>query len=263
MKKTITLFACFLLVSLNIQAQTKTWNFSDWEISGGYSENTLIDNLALIPGEGTTNLGAIDKSTPKFSDGFSPTLRLKHNGASYDSSATTFTMPTKRYFYFAVKGSSTIRIWYKNGNSSGTRTLYVTDGTNIIGSNTVTDDSGQIFTANYTGNAGNIYIAAGGGAINIYKIEATNIGVTELPEDIATESVQPKLNAKIVSSGTQVRIANLNSKSTEIKVYDTTGSLIKSLKTAFDTQFELHTKGMYIVHLKSEQGIQSSKLMIQ
>ncbi|ROI09029.1 T9SS C-terminal target domain-containing protein [Chryseobacterium sp. H3056] len=257
MTKKLLSFLGALVISVFMNAQTTTWNFSDsvWPVSAGYSAPTVVNNLGFITGT-TTNMGAIEANTATI-DGLSFTQRLKFNGGSYTSGTTEFAMPTQRALYFDVNGASTIKIWYKNGGG-GTRTLYVTDGTKVISSFPYTDSSvGQVATVNYTGEAGRIYIAADQ-SMNIYQITATNVGTTA---SLATVNVNKNL-PKIYASGNEVSILNVSGKS-QVEVYSMNGALVKSLNTTSDVKFQLQNKGIYIVNVKSNDKPVSQKVLIK
>ncbi len=258
-------------VSYNAQT-SQVWSWSAIS-STAYSENTLVNNIAFIPGGGS-GFGVVDKSDVDFPDNgvelpaFSGSYRLKTGGNSYaNSNPSNFANFTRRYFYFKVEGASNIKIYFRHGSSSGTRTLYVTDGTNVIGSKSITASTGTdsqlgSFVINYTGPAGNIYFG-GTENIGIYKIEATNVGQTALPQVLGVNDVKSLTKAIAFSSGNKVYIKDLESKNTEINVYSTNGSLVKSLKTSVDTDFDINTKGLYIVNMKSENGEKSVKVLIK
>jgi hypothetical protein len=49
---------------------------------------------------------------------------------------------------------------------------------------------------------------------------------------------------------------------TQINVYSITGSLVKSLKTSGNTNFDLRN-GVYIINAKSAEGEKSVKVIVQ
>lgn len=259
--------------AVTFNAQTdKIWSWSA-NSSTAYSDNTLVDNLAFIPGGGT-GFGVVDKSDVNFPENgpelpaYSGSFRLKTGGNSYgNSTPSNFASFTRRYFYFKVEGASKIKIYFRHGSSSGTRTLFVTDGTNVIGSKAITagataDTQLGSFVVDYTGGASNIYFG-GTDNVSIYKIEATNVGVTVLPATMAVNDVKSGVKATAFTSGNRIFISNIESKSTNITVYDTKGSVVKSLKSSADTNFEMNVKGLYIVNLTSEAGEKSVKVLVK
>lgn len=258
MKKSLFFsFVALVFSMINTNAQT-VWNFSNWDVVTGHSENKVINNLAIIQGVGITTMGQVEGNTATFPD-FSATKRFKFNGGSYDTGVTSFVMPTKRYIYFAANGNCSIKIWYKNGGS-GDRTLYVTNGTSVIASNTYSNSTdGLVYTAEYSGPATNIYIAANQ-ALNIYKIEVTgSLGTTTL---LGVNDINANMKTNAFSSGNKVYVSNV-SKNTEVNVYSISGALVKTLKTSSDLNFELNNAGIYIVNLKSTEGIKSVKVSVR
>lgn len=265
MKKTFILSMIFgLFFNTLFTAQSKTWDFGNsatWAVSSGYSVDTLLDNLAMIPGSNVSNLAAVEANSATFPDGYTAAKRFKLNGGSWDTGATSFVMPVKRFVYFAVNGACTVKVWFKTGGS-GTRTLYVTNGTSVIGSlGSASSSDALILTANYTGGAGNIYIGADQ-ATNIYKIEVSNsIGTTTL-STLSTQNTVKKAEAKVHTKGNTIFVSGLNNQSTEIKVYTAAGNLVKTAKSATEVDFNLKS-GFYIVHLKSSAGEKSIKVTLQ
>ena len=265
MKNTLILSMLFGSFFLNLfNAQSKIWDFGNstaWPVSSGYSTDTLLDNLAMIPGSNVTNLGAVEANNATFLDGYTATKRFKLNGGSWDTGATSFVMPTKRYLYFAVTGACTVKVWFKTGGS-GTRTLYVTNGNSVIGSLAGTSSSDPLFlTANYAGGAGNIYIGADQ-SVNICKIEVSNsIGVTTL-STLSTQDHTRKMHATVHTVGNSILVSKLNGKNTEVKIYSSAGNLVKTANSDTELNFSLQS-GFYIVHLKSAEGEKSVKVILK
>ena len=178
--KKIFLFAAAVVAALTVNAADAVWNFSEWETGSGFT-NQVKNNLGLYACSATaetqiTNFGVIEDHAKSWEDGFASTHRFKLNGAGFTKAGFTVT-PSQRFVYFDVEGASTIKVWYMNGGS-GTRTLYVTDGTNIVAQNAYDNSSDRlVLTANYSGAAGKIFIFADQ-ACNLYKIEASNVGTT-------------------------------------------------------------------------------------
>lgn len=179
--KKIFLFAAAVVAALTVNAENAVWNFSTWETGSGFT-NQVKDNLGLYACAADaetqiTNFGAINENSKTFDDQFAGTQRFQLNGGGYTSTAGFSATPTQRFVYFDVNGNSTIKVWYLTGGS-GERTLYITDGTSIVGQNAHDGSSDKlIFEANYTGAAGKIFIFADK-ACNLYKIEASNVGTT-------------------------------------------------------------------------------------
>jgi hypothetical protein len=138
--------------------------------------------------------------------------------------------------------------WILPERSTTTRTGVPTDGAYL--------------NANIT-KAGTFYLY-GDAAVNIYQIQVEGATVSTTPVNtLATSDFSQKLSAKAYSTGNKVYLSNLSGKSTEVKVYSSTGAFVKSLKTSTDTNFELNTKGLYFVNLKSEAGEKSVKVLIK
>lgn len=259
MKKSLLLLAFAVVATVgNVKAQT-TWDFSSaaWPIISGETAK-VKNNLALVPGpETVVNFGAVEANTATFSDGYSASKRFKLNGGGYTSTGVN-TTPTQRYIYFKANGNSSITIWYKNGGG-GDRTLYIGTGTAVLASKTYSNSQdGIIYTYDYAGPARDIYIY-GDQSLNIYKITATNVGNTVL----GVNDVKKDMKATVYTNGNKVVVSNLESKNTEVNVFNANGSLVKSMMTSTDANFELSTKGLYIVNLKSQTGEKSVKVLIR
>ncbi len=266
---TIVLFSAFL----SINAQTTTWDFGNststinsgttltgaWPISAGIGSSEIVkDQLGLYPIATNTNFGAVTSgaaSAGQFSDGYVAPNRFQMNGAGY-AGTTPLTLPTQRYLYFTVDGPCTVKVWFKGGNTSSTRTTYVSDGTNFLGSAASVNGVATIVTAAVT-TAGKYYIY-GDAANNIYKVEVTNANITTPAlgiHDFETEAV-----SNVYSSGKLVFVSNVKS-DTQVDVYGISGVLVKSFKTGSDTSFGLNT-GVYVVKSKSAEGEKSAKVLV-
>ncbi len=259
MKKSLLLLAFSVVATVNnFKAQT-TWDFSSWATNATGEPTAVVkNNLALVPGPATvTNFAIVEANTATFSDSYSATKRFKLNGGGFTSTGVN-TTPTQRYIYFKTNGNSSISVWYKNGGS-GDRTLYIGTGTAILASKTYSNSSdGIIYTYDYVGPATDIYIY-GDTSLNLYKISATNVGTTVL----GVSDVKKESKANIFSSGNKVYVSNLESKHTQVSVFSANGSLVKSLNTSVDTNFEINAKGVYFVNVNSEAGQKSTKVLIK
>ncbi|TDX83259.1 T9SS type A sorting domain-containing protein [Epilithonimonas xixisoli] len=260
MKKSLLLLAFAVVATVgNVKAQT-TWDFSSaaWPVIAGETTATVKNNLGLVPGPITSaNFAQVEANTANFSDGYSATKRFKLNGGGFTSTGVN-TTPTQRYVVFKVNGNSAVKVWYKNGGG-GDRILYIGTGSSILASNTYSNSSdGIIYTYDYVGPARDLYIY-GDTSLNIYKITATNVGTTVL----GVNDLKKDMKATAYTSGNKVFLSNLESKNTQVNVFNANGSLVKSLKASADTNFEISTKGFYIVNLKSEAGEKSVKVIIR
>ena len=100
--------------------------------------------------------------------------------------------------------------------------------------------------------------------VNIYQIQVEGATVSTTPVNtLATSDFSQKLSAKAYSTGNKVYLSNLSGKSTEVKVYSSTGALVKSLKTSTDKNFDVNERGLYFVNLKSEAGEKSIKVLVK
>lgn len=259
MKKSLLIFGIVAVASMNNYKAQTTWDFSSaaWPVIAGETAK-VKNNLALVPGSETVvNFAQVEANNATFSDGFLATKRFKLNGGGFTSTGVN-TTPTQRHIYFKTNGNSLITVWYKNGGG-GDRTLYIGTGTSILASNTYSNSSdGLIYTYEYVGPARDIYIY-GDQSLNLYKITATNVGTTVL----GVNDVSKSMKTKVYSVGNKIHIADLDAKNTEVNVFSATGSLVKKLNTSVDTNFEINTKGVYIVNVKSEAGVKSTKVLIQ
>jgi len=261
-------FAALAITTTATNAQTTVWDFgnsTDWPVISGYSTNTVVQNFGIFPGENTDGVpfsttGQVElSSSGAYADGYTAAKRFKFNGSSYETGFSPLsTPPTKRYFYFAAAGPVTVKVWFRTGGS-GLRTLYVTDGTNIVGSlGSESSNDRLILTTNYTGTtATNLYITSDNG-ININKIEVTGalgttqtLGVNDF-DQIAT---------KVHSFKNQVFVSNVLT-ATEVKVYNVLGALVKSFTTSSDTDFQLNQTGLFIVNVKTDEGEKSVKVLL-
>lgn len=260
MKKSLLLLAFSVVASVNsFKAQT-TWDFSSaaWPLTAGELTATVKNNLGLVPGPATVvNFAQVEANTATFSDGYSATKRFKLNGGGYTSTGTN-TTPTQRHIILKVNGNSVITIWYKNGGG-GDRTLYIGNGSAVLASKTYSNSQdGIIYTFEYAGPATNLYFY-GDQSLNLYKMTATNVGTTVL----GVNDVRKDMKATVYTSGSKVFVSNLESKNTQVNVFNANGSLVKAMTTSADANFEVNTKGLYIVNLKSEAGEKSVKVLVR
>jgi hypothetical protein len=167
---------------------SKVWNFSDttkWPLNAtGIGVTDIVnDQLGLYPVtlSTTVNYGTVGASINSFpatttTDAFTSANRFAQGGGGSTSTATPY-MPSQRYMYFDVSGSCRILIWFKTGGS-GTRTLFVTDGTSALNSlGSANSADLLVLKTNYTGGAKRLYIYSDQ-ANSIYKIEVTGANVT-------------------------------------------------------------------------------------
>ncbi len=153
MKKTLLyLTSIMLFAAVSVNAQ-KTWTFGDtnvWTTTGVPSANVggvpvLIDQLVCVPHSTSTSYFAAQSAgNITYGDGFSGTTIIKTNGGASASA----NMPSVRYFSFNVDGAATsFKVWFKHGSTTAgavDRTLFLTDGTNLVGSQAVVVSSTAI-----------------------------------------------------------------------------------------------------------------------
>lgn len=260
MKKSLSFIAMFVLANF-VNAQIKTWDFNnstEWPTTTVIDYNKDYNGLKFVAG--SSSLSGIVVTSSDFLNGYAPTQALKFGGNSYSSSTNpavgSNTLPTRRYIEINVTENSEIKIWGKGGGA--TRSIVITDkATSTVINNTsfTNQNEAKLIVANYTGSNNTLIISTGGGDNWIHKIELT-------PSSSLSTSNLKKINTTIFTTGKNIIIKDLKSKNTEIKVYNMNGTLVKSLKTSTDIQFELNN-GLYIIHTKSELGEKSVKVSIK
>ncbi|QBZ98893.1 T9SS type A sorting domain-containing protein [Flavobacterium sangjuense] len=80
-----------------------------------------------------------------------------------------------------------------------------------------------------------------------------------LDDSLGNNDFQPNSGVNVYAFKNTVVISNVKS-NTSVAVYAMNGSLVKSFKTDTDTEFNL-SKGLWIVHVKAEDGQKSVKLL--
>lgn len=180
MKKLLLSSAILAIITFGINAQNYEWDFgndiTNFPIAGGYSVETVINGLTITPGS-TTNMGQVEKSNKSFGEK-SYENRFKFNGAGYTGANVAdvtplVNMPTQRYISFSVNGGVDILAHGITGSSAQDRRVFVTDGTNLIGSLVFlagSEISEQ--TVSYTGDAATLYLYCNQ-AVNLYYLKVT------------------------------------------------------------------------------------------
>ena len=255
-------------VAFNAQVD-KVWDFNDKSAfpstSSAMSTTTIIDFLTFVPG---SSFGAFNSQGGTFADGYTPTQRLATGGhsyssSSYDPAATgNSPVPTQRFLSFKVAGNSTIKVWARGGGDG--RSVIITDGVSVLGRANFTGNANSVADclvaeATYTGPATTIYVANAFNANSLFKVSATNVDTSTM----AVSDVKSSVKATAFANGNRIYISDLESKNTNINVYNANGSLVKSIKSSADTNFEINAKGLYIVNLKSEAGEKSVKVLVK
>ncbi|MDR0542903.1 MAG: hypothetical protein LBH19_11940 [Dysgonamonadaceae bacterium] len=173
------------------------WNFSnteEWPLTSGYSEETTVNGLTLVPfttGTPPTNFGAINANSATV-DGVSYVNRFQFNGAGYGGASDAdmtppANMPTQRYLSFSVSGPVTIDIVGTTGSSSSNRKIFLTDGTDYIGSFDYGTADGKLKRSlNYTGGAATLYLFCNA-SCNIYHIVVSSPKTSVTPVEAGKE----------------------------------------------------------------------------
>ena len=278
MKTKLLSISLMMVLFTSITNAQKTWDFGNdtttWPVTGsgvgtiGADTQAVIDNLGLFSNDPSAsgdivNFGSINASSAAFTDGFTAVNRFQLNGGGNTSTTGFLPMPAQRYVFFDVSGACTVKVWFKTGSNGTVRNVYVTDGTNVVGS-AASNSGGNtdlvILTATYTGAAHRLYVYAGvSEACNLYKMSVTGatVNTTLANTDFQTESA-----VNVYSTGSQIYLSNVISK-TQVEVYSITGALVKSFSTEADTNFDVSSTGVYIVNVKSAEGQKSVKLVVQ
>lgn len=258
MKKTLLSMAIALVAIFAVNAQ-KVWNFGGdptvatngspaFPVSAGIGTGdgstgnpafpVTINGLAITGISSSGNMGAVNSST-KTSGTFSFVNRFQFNGGGYTSAANTdvtplVNMPIQRFISFSVSGNSSIRVIGITGSNNSTRSIFVTNGTSLLGTFKFYGAALVDTTVTYTGPATQLYMYCNA-ALNLYYLSATNVVVT---------SVNKVLSDKGVSfNGTEI----LNNKGLSIEVYSVLGKRIANSTTSISTSnFQ---KGVYIVRV--------------
>ncbi|WP_434036476.1 T9SS type A sorting domain-containing protein [Formosa sp. 4Alg 33] len=274
-KKLLSIVLPLLLFSVMVNAQTKVWDFGGdpaytsqeqielWPVAPFYAaENQTVerDRLFLVGDDDGDKFGQIENSGGKTwdadsDDEYTAVNRFKFNGGS----GITDAMPSISYLYFPVTGEVNVKVWFRSGSSSADRTIYISDGVNVLNSfDAIVDNTdAETLTANYTGDEGNIYIY-NSNSFNLYKVEVTGPGAEDLT--LGIDSRDSIVSANIDAIGNKINISNVKSKSI-INVYNITGALVKTLTVKSDSSFSLRT-GLYIATVKTAEGQKSVKFLV-
>lgn len=259
-KKLLFIVLPFFMMGF-IHAQ-HTWDFANdtdtWPLSDGIPAAggpVLVDNLAIYPHSSSDNMAQVEGSSSSFDDGFTGVNRFKLNGGGGADPTSGEYVPEVRYLRFAVTGPCDITVWCRSGGSSE-RTLYVTDGSSVLGEQNATDSSTYFtFTASYTGGEGQIYIF-GSNNFSLYKIEVSaNLGDTSL--SVGEQYLQASATVKAIKN--TVHISDVKSE-TKVQLYNITGVLVQSVTTSHDTSFNVPA-GLYIARITTAEGERAVKLI--
>jgi hypothetical protein len=282
-KQLLILFSTVLISVSSISAQTKVWDFGNnlggfWPLTGsgigtiGAGTSTVIDKLGLFSNDplntGIANFGAITANVAAFSDGYTSVNRFQMNGGGGGTAGNL--LPTQRYLYFNVDGACTVTVWFKTGSNGTTRKVMCTNGVTLLGSGTSNDSATGgtnadlvIFTATISAAdaaVGKIYIYGDTTANNLYKIQVT--GANVVTPTLTSDNFISDSSINVFTNGNQVSVANVKSDS-KIEVYNMLGSLVKTMNTSSDFNFNIETAGFYIVNVTSSEGKKSIKISIK
>lgn len=275
MKKKLLYLAFVVLFSaLSVNAQTTVWDIgnnssilnggaavtTDWPTGAAFPANseTVKSNLVIFPGDQTTygNIVLQTYTSPPFpADGYNFVNRFQTGGSSVAVSGDA--LPTSRYNYFNVNGACTVKVWFRGGNSTTTRSMFVSNGTTVFGSGVSVNGTYIIFSANVTA-AGKIYVYGDAGN-NLYKIEVTGATVTD--PVLATDSFQAESSVVVYAKDSKINLSNIQS-SIKVSIYSALGSLVKSIETSADTSLDIDS-GVYVVKLQSTDGEKTVKVIVQ
>jgi len=259
MKKSI-LIILFVFLTTVIFGQ-KIWNFGSdattFPISAGIGTGpfpVFIDGLSITGISTNVNMGQVelakkDFTSPTTSVAYSFDNRFKFNGAGYVGAVATdltpmpagTNLPTQRYLTVNVTGNSTIYVIGITGSSGSARKLFVTDGTNLVGS--VDFPAGSVLNegkVEYTGPATTLYLFCNS-ACNLYYLSVTNFVLAGVNTTYADKG--------ITYNGVLIK----NSKHLNLEIYDVIGKKIAT--TNKDFSLESFPKGVYVV---KAEGIEKS-----
>lgn len=249
MRKTLLLTAlvAIAIFSINAQGANKVWNFGSnttlFPLSSGIAAGStvIVDGLSITAGTSPANMGAITGSVKTFTSQSLGELsfanRFQFNGGGYTGSSTadavpTVNMPTQRYLSIAVGGNSTLYCIGITGSNDSDRKIFVTDGTNLVGTMSFGGRDLMDYTINYTGSATTLYIYCNA-ACNLYYLSATNV---------VTSSVNPILADKGISyNGNEI----VNRDKIAIEIYDVLGKRVAASNN--NISVTNYDKGVYFV----------------
>lgn len=299
-KKLLFLILPMLFLALSINAQTKVWDFGANAMGAGFTDMITVANqttCALFT-QPATPYGTTPVSTPALtasatfgtliintfagdrwrSDNTALVLYDTALNNTIDGTAVTpvFTGATtsgrlafngtgsaiRRYFTITLAAGQTVTIYWKsNLTAAGNLTVTPAAGSSLpvtLAYNATTATS-EMRTSKLTADvAGNYTIGDYPGKMETYRIYDTDVNAGI---NLSAEGFEKDASLDVFSIKNQVYVSNIKF-DTQINVYSITGSLIKSVKAAGNTNFEL-TKGIYIVNAKSVDGEKSVKVIVQ
>ncbi|WP_304196440.1 T9SS type A sorting domain-containing protein [Flavobacterium alvei] len=133
--------------------------------------------------------------------------------------------------------------------------------------NTITNGTGSLVgTVVYTGTATSFTDAvpgsvAGSDKYRIYTVDKafnySNAAVTSLN----AKSFNKELDITVYSKDSKIYFSNIKS-STQVNIYNTLGSLLKTIKIDGDASLDIN-QGVYIINVKSAEGEKSVKIIVK
>lgn len=258
MKKTL-LILVMAFSTITVMNAQKVWvvgnDATNFPISAGIGAGPDLvvyqDGLGIHTGSATnTNMGQVEALAKSFGDVSYPN-RFKFNGGGYPSAAATdeiptTNMPTQRFLTITVSGPGTIAIQGVTGSSSSSRRLFITDGTDLVGTMIFPEGSAiSEETVTYSGGPATLYIYCNA-ALNLYNISASSY-ITASIENVIKDNGITVSNSKIN-----------NPKSLSLEVYNLLGKNIAKANTSISTaNFQ---KGVYVVKIANSNEVM--KIMI-
>ena len=295
-KKLLYLTSIVLFSASSINAQIKVWNFATDNLPG---YNNVIDTnakvdailysapssvLFLSGAPSTSNVnGSFGVATDKvfYVNATVPggdRLRLENTAiTSYNTENLSFFdsffgtdapwgrfylngngSNTRRYFGFNLVVGESITMYYYIDTSVDGEKLTVESPTGVLTdyvNDNLTLKTGHVLNLVAT-EAGLYKVYAKTGKLCVGRIYEANVTLPSL--GLETKSA---VTTNVHAADNRIYVSNVKS-STQVEVYSMTGSLVKSLKTESDTNFDLKT-GVYIVNAKSAEGTKSVKVIVK
>lgn len=133
------------------------WRADEYEAQTCTDDQTL-GIMTVIVGGGSVLVDANSKSI----DGYSFAKRLKFGGSGSTS---------KNSIKFTTTDSATITVYFISGSSGNSRTLNLSDGTDVVASGTNDGTAIASFSTTSAVAAGTYYIYSAGSGINVYAVK--------------------------------------------------------------------------------------------
>lgn len=224
--KKLFLAVALIATTFTANAVDKDWNFSTWALQPlGYpAAYTIVDELMLCNPTVSPTFGVIDGSN-KTIDAVAYTQRFKMGGAG-GVVAPTY-KPVQRTIAFNVAGNSTIKVGFVTGSTGASRSVLITDGTNLIATAAESLNTGISCNASYVGPAATIYIY-GDASINIFDIQATNVTTASVTSPLASGINEAAASDVLSKVGDNL----VNPSNLEVSVYTVLGAKVLTSSAA-------------------------------